>query len=62
MKDRIDRQPAAFREALWYCVHNGLNWRNHIIPRTEKKAGISEVTGYYVLDETMSTAVKTIDI
>jgi hypothetical protein len=56
MTDRIKRQDEAFREALWCCRLYGLNWRNHVIPKIEKK----EITGYYVLDETRSTAIKTI--
>ena len=61
MTNRIDRQPEAFREALWHCKHQGLDWRRHIQPKTEKRNGISEITGYYILDESMSTTLKTID-
>lgn len=61
MRNRIDRQSEAFREALDYCRLFGLDWRRHIQPKTEKRNGISEITGYYILDESMSTTLKTID-
>lgn len=58
MKDRINRQSEAFKEALEYCKIFGLNWRTNIQPKIEAK----EITGYYVLDETFSTTVKTIHL
>lgn len=56
MTDRVNRQSEAFNEALDYCKIFGLDWKKHIEPKVEKK----EITGYYILDETRSTAVKTI--
>lgn len=56
MRDRVNRQSEAFREALWYCRHFGLDWKKHIEPKVER----SEIIGYYVIDSTRSTAVKTI--
>jgi hypothetical protein len=50
------RQQKAFELALWYCRAYGLNWKLHIRPVIENK----EIIGYYVLDETKSTTVKTI--
>lgn len=58
MVDRISRQQKAFAEALWYCRAWGLDWRTHIEPKIESK----EITGYYVLDETRSTTVATVQI
>ena len=58
MVDRINRQTRAFAEALWHCRVWGLNWRTNIEPRIERK----EITGYYVLDETRSTTVATVQI
>jgi hypothetical protein len=54
--NRIKRQQKAFELALWYCRAYGLNWKLHIRPVIENK----EIIGYYVLDETKSTTVKTI--
>lgn len=62
MKDRINRQSEAFREALDYCKILGLDWHHHVYPKIEKRAGIDEITGFYVLDETRSTTVKTVMI
>lgn len=58
MVDRINRQTRAFAEALWHCRAWGLNWRINIKPKIENK----EITGYYVLDETRSTTVATVQI
>ena len=58
MVDRIERQQRAFAEALWHCRAWGLNWRTNIEPRIERK----EITGYYVLNETRSTTVATVQI
>lgn len=58
MVDRVNRQQKAFAEALWYCRAWGLNWRTNIKPKIESK----EITGYYVLDETRSTTVATVQI
>lgn len=58
MTNRINRQTEAFRDALWYCKHYGVDWREHIIPKVDKK----EIVGYHVLDETFSTSIKTIQI
>lgn len=56
MKDRVGRQTRAFRQALWFCKHYGLNWKTNIGPKIERR----EITGYYILDETFSTAVAEI--
>ena len=56
--NRIDRQAAAFNEALEYCRIYGLNWRNHIEAMIKDK----QIVGYYVIDETFSTAVARIEI
>lgn len=58
MRDRINRQSEAFNEALWYCKHYGLDWRKHIEPKIER----NEVVGYWVLDESLSTTLKTIHL
>lgn len=58
MTDRIKRQSEAFKEALEYCKIFGLNWRTNIQPKIER----NEVVAYHVLDETMSTTVKTIHL
>ena len=56
--NRIERQTEAFNEALEYCRIYGLDWRNHIEVMIKDK----QIVGYYVLDETFSTAIKTIII
>ena len=56
--NRIDRQAAAFNEALEYCRIYGLDWRNHIEVMIKDK----QIVGYYVIDETFSTAVARIEI
>ncbi len=48
----------AFLEALEYCRIWGLDWKTSVKPKFKDKA----LTGYYVIDETGSTAVTTINI
>ena len=57
MKTRVERQSDAFKEALELCYLYGLNWREHIIPKTFKNTTV----GYYILDETKSTVIETIN-
>ena len=57
MKTRVQRQSDAFKDALEVCSLHGLNWREHIIPKTFKNTTM----GYYILDETKSTAIETIN-
>ena len=54
----IDEIGGAFVEALDYCRLYGLNWRDHIIPKRDN----GKIVGYYVLDETKSTTVATVEI
>ena len=56
--NRLDRQAAAFNKALEYCNIYGLYWRDHIVVVKKDK----QIVGYYVLDETFSTAIKKIII
>lgn len=58
MKTRFDKIRDSFNEATEYCELCGLNWREHMYPLF--KNGM--VAGYYVLDETKSTTVKTIRV
>lgn len=58
INNRIARQSQAFRNALDYCKIFGLDWHTNIRPMIEN----GEIVGYYVIDETFSTAVKTIMI
>ncbi len=58
LNNRIARQSEAFRNALDYCRIYGLDWHTNIKPMIEN----SEIIGYYVIDETFSTSVKTIMI
>ena len=58
MTNRIERQTEAYNEALETCRLHGLDWRNHIEVMIKDK----QIVGYYVLDETFSTAIKTIII
>lgn len=58
MKTRLERQSDAFKEALEVCYLHGLNWKEHIMLKTFKYTTI----GYYILDETKSTVIETINI
>lgn len=58
MTNRINRQSEAFQTALDYCKIFGLDWRRHIEPKIKDK----HVVGYYVIDETRSTTVATVEI
>lgn len=55
---RLKRREEAFNQALEVCREHGLNWRTNIQPIIKKK----QIAGYYVLDETFSTAIKKIII
>ncbi len=55
---RLKRREEAFNQALEVCRDHGLNWRTNIQPIIKKK----QIAGYYVLDETFSTAIKKIII
>ena len=55
---KLDERIKAFNEAIETCREHGLNWRTNIQPIIKKKV----IKGYYVLDETRSTAIKTIEI
>ena len=57
MKTRVQRQSDAFKDALEACYLYGLSWKEHIMPKTFKNTTI----GYYVLDETKSTVIETIN-
>ena len=57
MKTRVERQSDAFKEALEVCYLYGLNWKEHIMLKTFKNTTI----GYYILDETKSTVIETIN-
>ena len=48
----------AFMEALDIARLHGLNWREHVVPKFDNKI----LSGYYILDETKSTTIKTIMI
>ncbi len=56
MTNRIERQTEAYNEALETCRLHGLDWRNHIEAMIKDK----QIVGYYVIDETFSTAVARI--
>lgn len=58
INNRIARQSKAFKDALAYCRMYGLDWHTNIQPMIEN----GEIIGYYVIDETFSTAVKTVMI
>lgn len=58
MKTRVQRQSDAFKDALEVCCLHGLNWKEHIMLKTFKNTTI----GYYILDETKSTVIETINI
>ncbi len=53
----IERQSEAIRKALEYCRINNLD-KSHIVPRREN----GKMTGYYIIDETGSTAEEVIEI
>ena len=54
----FDKIRDAFNEAMELCYLYGLNWREHMIPFHKN----GQIAGYYVLDETKSTAIKKIHI
>lgn len=57
MKTRVEKQSDAFKEALEVCYLYGLNWKEHIMLKTFKNTTI----GYYILDETKSTVIETVN-
>ena len=54
----IEYYRKAFLQALDVCRMHGLDWKKSIIPVKENK----KITGFWVLDETLSTAIKIIEI
>lgn len=58
IENRINRQQKAFKKALDLCRIYGVDWHTHIRPMVENK----QIVGYWVIDETLSTAVKEIYI
>ncbi len=48
----------AFIEALDIARLHGLSWKEHVVPKFDNKI----LSGYYILDETKSTTIKTIMI
>ncbi len=57
MTNKLDKQKAAFEEALGVCRDYGLDWRNHIEVIIKDK----QVKGYYVIDESFSTEVARLE-
>ena len=56
--NRVERQGLAYNEALEYCRIYGLDHKENIVPKINN----NEISGYYVLDETLSTTVATINL
>ena len=56
--NQIIRHRDAFIKALDVCRIHGLDWKKSIIPIKNNK----KITGFWVLDETLSTAIKIIKI
>lgn len=54
----IDDVGSAFVEALEICRLHGLDWKEHVMPKYENR----KIVGYYVLDETRSTTITTVEI
>ena len=52
----FDKIRDAFNEAMELCYHYGLDWREYMMPFHKN----GQIAGYYVLDETKSTAIKKI--
>ena len=55
---RIEEHRKAILQALDVCRLHGLDWKKSIIPIKNNK----KITGFLVLDETLSTAIKIINI
>ena len=53
-----EKMQDAFLQALETCRMHGLDWKKSIIPIKNNK----KLTGFWVLDETLSTAIKIINI
>lgn len=53
----LDDVKRCFEDALWYCTHIGVDWREHIQPMVRDKM----MVGYFVLDETKSTAAFSLE-
>ena len=58
MKEPLDEIREAFTDALDQARLRGLNWREHVRPFFRN----GRIAGYYILDETFSTTIKTINI
>lgn len=56
--NRIEEHRKAIRQALDVCRMYGLDWKKSIIPVKEK----NKIIAFWVLDETLSTAIKIIKI
>ena len=54
----FDKIRDAFNEGVEYCHLYGLDWRQNMRPFFEN----GTIAGYYVIDETGSTTVKTIRV
>lgn len=54
----LEEVRVAFIEALDIARLNGLNWRDYVRPKFEN----DRLVGYYILDETKSTTIKTVMI
>ena len=54
----IEDHRKAFLQALETCRMHGLEWKKSIIPVKEK----NKIIAFWVLDETLSTAIKIIKI
>ena len=54
----LEEVRVAFIEALDIARLHGLNWRDYVRPKFEN----DRLVGYYVLDETKSTTIKTVMI
>lgn len=62
MTNRVERQERAYRCALEWCRVYGLT-KDHIVPKydwMDKRR--KHIVGYYVLDETCTTTVATVDM
>ena len=53
-----EKMQEAFLQALETCRMYGLDWKKSIIYIKKK----NKITGFWVLDETLSTAIKIINI
>ena len=56
--NRIEEHRKAIQQVLDVCRMYGLDWKKSIIPIKEK----NKIIAFWVLDETLSTAIKIIKI